>query len=48
MMVSVMRAMNDMVLVKQHYLMEIHTKDNMKMEKEMERELIDFQMVLVI
>ncbi len=40
--VIVMKKMNDMVSVKQHYLMEIPMKVNIKMAKDMVPELIDF------
>jgi hypothetical protein len=46
--VIVMKKVNVMVMVKLNYLMEIHTKVNIKMEKDMALELIDFQVVHVI
>jgi hypothetical protein len=46
--VIVMKKMNVMVLEKLHYLMEIHMKVNIKMEKDMELELIDFPIQHVI
>jgi hypothetical protein len=46
--VIVMKKMNVMVLEKLHYLMEINMKVNIKMEKDMELELIDFPIQHVI
>jgi hypothetical protein len=46
--VIVMKKMNVMVLAKPNYQMEILMTDNIKTEKDMELELIDFLMVLVI
>jgi len=43
-----MKKMNVMVLEKLHCLMEIHMKVNIKMEKDMELELIDFPIQHVI
>ncbi len=40
--VIVMKRMNAMVSGKRHYLMEIPTKVNIKMEKDMALERIDF------